>query len=179
MPFHHMHLHKRSQRQSLQLLPITLHSGGKAQSSSQHKHAMLVQAASQHTPCCSGAGGGQQFSSTKPFPINLRVAVTMLCSGGHRTHACPESTSIHVTLVAAAVPQKYSRRTSQLHNRNTQHQSTSQRHNARRPKRQQPLQNKCLCYLAGTSQVTWFVKDFLAGICKNDMQTWITQALIL
>jgi hypothetical protein len=24
MPFHHMHLHKRSQRQSLQLLPITL-----------------------------------------------------------------------------------------------------------------------------------------------------------
>jgi hypothetical protein len=41
------------------------------------------------------------------------------------------------------------------------------------------LQTKCLCYLAGTSQVTWFVKDFLAGICKNDMQTWIIQALIL
>jgi hypothetical protein len=32
------------------------------------------------------------------------------------------------------------------------------------------LQSKCLCYLAGNSQVTWFVQRFLEGVCKNDMQ---------
>jgi hypothetical protein len=41
------------------------------------------------------------------------------------------------------------------------------------------LPNKCLCHLAGNSQVTWFVQEFLAGVCRNDMQTWITQALFV
>jgi hypothetical protein len=31
------------------------------------------------------------------------------------------------------------------------------------------LQNNCLCYLAGNSH--W--KGCLAGICKNNMQTWM------
>jgi hypothetical protein len=33
------------------------------------------------------------------------------------------------------------------------------------------------CAVSG--QITWFVKVFLTGICKSDMQTWITRALIL
>jgi hypothetical protein len=41
------------------------------------------------------------------------------------------------------------------------------------------LQNKCLCYLAENSHVTWLLGGFLAGIWRNIKPIGITQARIL
>jgi hypothetical protein len=41
-----------------------------------------------------------------------------------------------------------------------------------------PLQYKCLCYLAGNSQVTWLLRGIATGACKNDSNTLVTPALI-
>lgn len=41
-----------------------------------------------------------------------------------------------------------------------------------------PYDNKCLCYLAGNSQVTWLLRGIATGACKNDSNTLVTPALI-